>query len=352
MSQQSEQDQPASKDVPPLYGKESPACRAQLEARLAEEKERGDRLRDAYKDLAEMASSEENLREQVACLKEDALGADKEIQRLRKSLKTAGMDWAAQAQEIKRLKEDALQAPGASVAVDKEVQRLEDVLATERATNKGLVEQNKKLVGENRRLAADLQRAMDFTGRRIMDQMVADLEARCTALAKDNQRLQAAALADAMERGRHSPVVQAVGGLHPAEEDPHFTAHILDQAKALVTGERAQDYGPPADSFGGIARAWCAYLRVPDYYIDARDVAQMMVVFKAQRDRHKRKRDNLADQAGYAQCASWVGDPRAEAKVAFDVDVDEEDPGAPTTQWRVQAEQVNEEVSDAGGEGS
>lgn len=87
----------------------------------------------------------------------------------------------------------------------------------------------------------------------------------------------------------------------------HQTTRVLDRAKALVCGDRAADYGDPNQSFGRIARLWRAYLDLPETIrLDARDVAQMMIVFKAARDRHQRKPDNPVDQAGYAQTANWL----------------------------------------------
>lgn len=93
-----------------------------------------------------------------------------------------------------------------------------------------------------------------------------------------------------------------------AEEVPHETTHVLDRARDLICGDRARDYGEPSVSFAQIAAAWQAYLSAKQGPLDGRDVAQLMVIFKSVRDAIRRKSDNLVDQAGYAQCAAWVGE--------------------------------------------
>ena len=97
------------------------------------------------------------------------------------------------------------------------------------------------------------------------------------------------------------------------EETEHVTTHCLDRAASLVCGDRAADYGPPSHSFACVAQAWAAYLFASQRSkIDGRDVANMMIIYKTIRDSFNRQQDNPDDVAGYAQIASWQGDPRVE----------------------------------------
>lgn len=77
-----------------------------------------------------------------------------------------------------------------------------------------------------------------------------------------------------------------------------FLEKVLD---AVTRGE--QTYGAPEFCFDAIAVVWSAYL---EKELDARDVAVMMVMFKAIRDRRRPvvNDDNLIDMAGYAVCAA------------------------------------------------
>jgi len=97
------------------------------------------------------------------------------------------------------------------------------------------------------------------------------------------------------------------------EEEIHETTFCLDRARELVCGNRAHDYGDPRQTYGRLASAWASYLGFKK--LDGRDVIQMLVIMRALRDRVRRKPDNLVDQAGYAQCAAWIGDPRAPAEI-------------------------------------
>jgi len=71
---------------------------------------------------------------------------------------------------------------------------------------------------------------------------------------------------------------------------------ILDKAKAIINGERLNQYGKPEDSFTLIAELWSTYLVAS---ISEIDVALMMVLFKIARHTHQGKEDNLVDAAGY-----------------------------------------------------
>lgn len=92
---------------------------------------------------------------------------------------------------------------------------------------------------------------------------------------------------------------------------------ILDEAKAIINGERQDQYGSPEDSFKLIASYWEVYVdsvcraanernaklgnastfEAPA--ITAKDVAAMMVLSKLARQAHQHKRDNIVDAAGY-----------------------------------------------------
>jgi hypothetical protein len=76
---------------------------------------------------------------------------------------------------------------------------------------------------------------------------------------------------------------------------------LLDEAKAIVCGDRDQQYGKPENNFKTIAALWESYLGVD---ITAKDVAMMMILLKIAREGKKHKRDNLIDIAGYAACAT------------------------------------------------
>ena len=88
-------------------------------------------------------------------------------------------------------------------------------------------------------------------------------------------------------------------------------AAVLDEAKAIVTQDRCEQYGGPEDSFRVIGELWAAYLRgrgvlKPGEEIDPDMVANMMVLLKVARASTaiEPKRDNYIDMAGYAACAA------------------------------------------------
>jgi hypothetical protein len=87
---------------------------------------------------------------------------------------------------------------------------------------------------------------------------------------------------------------------------PFDREQILDFAKAVVTGERVDQYGQPEKSFGTIAELWSDYLSASfDRSLDIGgiDVALMMVLLKVARSIESSKLDNYIDIAGYAACA-------------------------------------------------
>ena len=77
---------------------------------------------------------------------------------------------------------------------------------------------------------------------------------------------------------------------------------ILEEANAIIYGDREQTYGHPAKNLEAIALFWSVYL-FNKYNVDidltAEDVCWMMVDLKKARQVNQHKRDNLVDAAGY-----------------------------------------------------
>lgn len=74
-------------------------------------------------------------------------------------------------------------------------------------------------------------------------------------------------------------------------------AEILDEAKRLVTVDRAATHGGAEDSFGLIAKFWSDYLGIP---ISTVDVAAMEILLKLARIRGNAGHiDSWVDVAGY-----------------------------------------------------
>ena len=71
---------------------------------------------------------------------------------------------------------------------------------------------------------------------------------------------------------------------------------LLDEAYALVTGDRQKAYDHPARNFDRIARLWSVAL---DKEITPEDVAVCMILVKIARQVHAPKRDNIVDAIGY-----------------------------------------------------
>ena len=87
-------------------------------------------------------------------------------------------------------------------------------------------------------------------------------------------------------------------------------AEILDKAKAVVTGQREQDYGSAERNFGLIGQLWTVYL---DHLVTAADVANMMCLFKIARIRTGRAtEDSYIDAVGYMACGGEIATADAE----------------------------------------
>ena len=88
---------------------------------------------------------------------------------------------------------------------------------------------------------------------------------------------------------------------------------ILDEAKALVYGDRENDYSHPYYDFGCTSELWTAYLKSKykiDFSLEREDIGLMMVLFKVSRESRHPKRDNLVDGAGYLETVQRVIDKR------------------------------------------
>lgn len=76
---------------------------------------------------------------------------------------------------------------------------------------------------------------------------------------------------------------------------------ILVEALRLTSGDRQATYGPPDQDFRRTAAMWTALFGHP---FEPKDVALAMILLKASRQIHQRKRDNWVDMAGYARCGA------------------------------------------------
>ena len=91
------------------------------------------------------------------------------------------------------------------------------------------------------------------------------------------------------------------------QSDARPPPSVLDEAQALIFGERNQSYGHPKDNFTTTAELWQAHLRAryPDIDITPQDVAIMMAHVKLARlARTPKHRDSQVDTAGYIACLS------------------------------------------------
>jgi hypothetical protein len=80
---------------------------------------------------------------------------------------------------------------------------------------------------------------------------------------------------------------------------------VLDEALALITGQRAIDYGSAHENFGCIAAMWSAYLGYP---VTASDTCHMMALLKIVRLRNGKHRDSSCDGAGYLALGAEVSE--------------------------------------------
>lgn len=81
-------------------------------------------------------------------------------------------------------------------------------------------------------------------------------------------------------------------------------SEVLAEADRLIHGERQQDYGDSAESFGAIAAMWSAYLGCD---VSGRDVCNMMALLKIARLRLGHKDDSSIDGAAYLALGAELG---------------------------------------------
>ena len=77
----------------------------------------------------------------------------------------------------------------------------------------------------------------------------------------------------------------------------------LDEAAAIVTGGRQDDYGHPHENHSAMAKSARAYIwrrYSVDVPLDAEDWCALMLLCKVYRHAHRRTQDNRVDMAGYA----------------------------------------------------
>lgn len=84
-------------------------------------------------------------------------------------------------------------------------------------------------------------------------------------------------------------------------------ARVLDEAKALITGDRNKSYGSPVQNFQNTADMWNVQFRhklKTNAVFTPSDVAQAMVLLKMARMIAGKKQDNWTDVVGYAGCGA------------------------------------------------
>lgn len=79
---------------------------------------------------------------------------------------------------------------------------------------------------------------------------------------------------------------------------------LLQDADALINGQRQQDYGSPASNFTHIAMIWSALLaKKLNAHITAQEVTMLMVGLKQARAINQPEHiDSWVDMAGYVGC--------------------------------------------------
>ncbi len=75
---------------------------------------------------------------------------------------------------------------------------------------------------------------------------------------------------------------------------------LLEEALAIIDGDRQDSYGSPKESFERIAAIWSVILKRE---ITTKEVALCMIGFKLARAAHKNDYDSILDIAGY--CEVW-----------------------------------------------
>jgi hypothetical protein len=95
-----------------------------------------------------------------------------------------------------------------------------------------------------------------------------------------------------------------------------FKESILDEAKRITGGDRQAQYGPPDQDFSRTAAMWNGLfgdLLKDGARFEPFHVALAMILLKASRQIHQRKRDNWTDIAGYSHCGNVCDEQAAKA---------------------------------------
>ena len=80
--------------------------------------------------------------------------------------------------------------------------------------------------------------------------------------------------------------------------NPTPPSSVLEEAEALIHGDRHDQYGSALDEFAKVGQVWAVVLGLDDP-VRPDAVALCMAALKLVREAHKHKRDNLVDMAGY-----------------------------------------------------
>ena len=108
-----------------------------------------------------------------------------------------------------------------------------------------------------------------------------------------------------MATSRNAKVIRQVATALADSSPETPRQSILDQASAIVHGDRNVAYGNPEDNFANIAGAWNVYLHAKGFVgmISAADVPIMMILMKTARlATNPTHHDSCVDVAGYAAC--------------------------------------------------
>jgi hypothetical protein len=87
---------------------------------------------------------------------------------------------------------------------------------------------------------------------------------------------------------------------------PALPETICQEADRLVSHDRHDQYGHPADNFADTARGWEVVLKLPTGSIRPEQVALCMAWLKIARESHRPKRDNRVDCCGYLKTADMI----------------------------------------------
>lgn len=94
---------------------------------------------------------------------------------------------------------------------------------------------------------------------------------------------------------------------------PRRERTVLDEARALVHGDRNDAYGTPASDFGRAAVMLTGLLGdklKAGAAIEPADVGKIQIIIKLSRAMHRYKRDTYVDIAGYAEAIDWCEEER------------------------------------------